>query len=73
MTYEARYAHAGNAIPGILALDAATDAQAVEEVRTLVASGHRNETWARVELAGGRAYTCRNEHGQAVGEFVGRL
>jgi hypothetical protein len=68
--YQAAYAHSDNDSVGQMDLDASSDTQAVEEVREFVRTGHRNGTWANVELSDGRVYGCRNEHGEAVGGFA---
>lgn len=69
-TYTATYSHSETDSTGVLTLDAATDAQAVAEVRAFVASGYRNGTWASTLLQDGRSYTARNEHGAAVGAYA---
>jgi len=68
--YLASFAHTDDGPVGHIRLNAASDAQAVEEVREFVRHGYRNGTWASVELSDGRIYGCRNEHGDALGGYA---
>lgn len=68
--YQIKYGHTQrDCTPGSLTLKATTDAQAIDETRKFVSDGYRNETWAAIDLADGRAYTVRNVRGKAVGAY----
>lgn len=69
--YQITYGHTqSDCTPGTLTLSATNDADAINETRKFVADGYRNETWAAVDLADGRAYTVSNVHGEAVGKYI---
>jgi hypothetical protein len=71
MTYQIIYGHThADSTPGTLTLAATNDADAIRDIRKFVADGYRNETWAAIDLADGRAYTVRNVHGKAVGRYA---
>jgi hypothetical protein len=64
--YQATCAHSANDVPGTLNLSATNDAEAIAEVLRLVKDGHRDRTWATVELSTGKIYRCANKGGNAV-------
>lgn len=70
MTYTARYTQGNNSSTVDMELDAATDQQAVAELRKIVEAGYRNETHANVELSDGRIYGAVNKSGEAHGHYI---
>jgi len=69
--YQITYGHStADCVPGTLTLAATNDADAIKETQKFVAEGFRNESWAALDLADGRAYTVRNVRGNAVGQYV---
>ncbi len=69
-TYNIRFAHSDTDRPGSFDISAQVDTEAVSAVRSFVAAGYRNGTWASILLRDGRTYVARNQHGKAHGAFA---
>ena len=71
MKYQITYGHTqADCTPGTLTLAATTEQGAISETQRFVQDGYRNETWAALDLADGRAYSVCNIRGNAVGQCV---
>jgi hypothetical protein len=69
--YVIRYGDSPHDQPRTLTICIGSDAAAIVELRTLVAEGSRNQTWATMELPDGSKVAYRNEDGDPKGVAIG--
>lgn len=63
--YTAKYGHESNCTPGSMEIEAATQADAIDQAKQFVRDGVRNGTWINMSIEGG-AFAATNQHGEAV-------